>query len=100
MFSPIASSAKKIVDGPTAAATPLASRAEMSIICSPDPRAAAEQALRSDHQDDDEHCQPAQVLEVDRDELRGYLHQHAHDQATHQGSVCGAQPAQDHPGEH
>src|SRR5918997_4841664 len=100
MFNPIASSAKKIAEGPTSAAMPLVSRFETSIIYSPDPRTAAEQTLRSDHQDDDEYRQPAQILEVDRDDLGGNLHQYPDDQAAHQGAVGGAQPAEDDPGEH
>src|SRR6185312_14032639 len=100
MFRPIASKAKKIADGPTSAATPLVIRAEMSIICSPDPRAATEQPLRSDHQDDDEDREAAQVLQVDWNDLGRYLHQHADDQAAHQGAVGGAQPTQNDAGEH
>src|SRR5918998_4844854 len=100
MFSPIASSAKKIAEGPISAAMPLVSRFETSIICSSDPRAATEQALRPDHQDDDEYRKSPQVLEVDRDNLGGNLHQHPDDQAAHQRAVGGAQAAQDHSGEH
>src|SRR5947209_2854226 len=100
MLSPIASKAKKIADGPTSAAMPLASRLAMSIICSPDPRPATEQALRSDHQDDDEDSKPTQVFKIHRDDLCGYLHQHSHDQAAQQRAVGSAQPTKDYSGEH
>src|SRR3954453_19327424 len=65
-----------------------------------DPLGLAEQTLRPDQQDDDQHDQRADELELGRHEEGRDLDEHPDDQCAHDRAPGGAEPTQHRGGEH
>src|SRR5688572_30361842 len=71
----------------------------MSVFSSADSLCPTEQALWLDQQDDDEHEERSDELELGRDHNRRHLDEHSDDEGSDHGAPDRPQAAQDHGGE-
>src|SRR4051794_4334526 len=96
----MASRMKKIAWNPSAVCSPLEIALSSSDMRSAHPCSAAQDALGSDDEDDDQQEQTADVLDVARDDHGRHLDEDPHDQTADQRSVRGAESTERDAGEH